>query len=67
MGILVYPFGVYTMLSSFGAIAGIVIGIKEVKNPGKTRSNIIGIVGNLVYLYLYIGTVAILWPALMGI
>ena len=67
VGVLFYPFGVFTTLVFIPAPVGVIVGIDELRSRPTKVLSVIAILSNLMLMIAYVIAVKALWPALMGI
>ena len=65
--LLFYPFAIFSTLVFFPALAGVIIGIGELRSRSAKGVSAIAVIGNLTLMVGYVIVVRALWPALMGI
>ena len=65
--ILFYPFMMVTFFIFLPALAGVIIGIVELRSRSSKAGSAIAILGNVTLMIGYVIAVKALWPALMGV
>jgi hypothetical protein len=58
---------IYCMISFFTSVAGIAIGVSEVRSYHDRKLSFLGIIWNIAYLAVYISLIVMVWPVMMGV